>query len=88
MSEQDITTDFLKRLLANHDDRLAEERLAEVHPSSLAPLLADLGPPEIQRLIDLLFVRRRAAALLADLKSRGIAAAFFLMSGPVSCINL
>ncbi len=67
MPEQDITTDFLKRLLANDDDQLAEERLAEIHPSTLAPLLADLGAAEIQRLIDLLFVRHRAAAMLAHL---------------------
>jgi magnesium transporter len=65
--EQDITTDFLKRLLANDDDLLAEERLAQIHPSTLTPLLADLAPDEIQRLIDLLFIRHRAAAMLAGL---------------------
>ena len=67
MTEQDITTDFLKRLLANDDDLLAEERLAQIHPSTLTPLLADLAPDEIQRLIDLLFIRHRAAAMLAGL---------------------
>ncbi|HIF96089.1 MAG TPA: magnesium transporter [Myxococcales bacterium] len=67
MTDQDITTDFLKRLLANDGDLLAEERLAQIHPSTLTPLLADLAPDEIQRLIDLLFIRHRAAAMLAGL---------------------
>jgi len=67
MSEQDITADFLRRLLADEDDLHTEERLAEIHPSTLAPLLGDLTEGEVQRLIDMLFVRHRAAAMLADL---------------------
>jgi magnesium transporter len=66
MTEQDITTEFLKRLLAN-DDHMAEERLAQIHPSTLTPLLADLAADEIERLINLLFARHRAAAMLAGL---------------------
>ena len=67
MAEQDITADFLERLLSGEDDALAEERLAELHPSSLGPLLGDLSSDQIRRLIDLLFARHRAAPLLADL---------------------
>jgi len=67
MPEQNITIDFLRRLLADENDFQAEERLAEIHPSTLAPLLGDLAAQEIERLVDLLFVRHRAAAMLADL---------------------
>ena len=67
MSEPEITADFLKRLLASEDDSQAEERLAEIHPSALGPLLGGLSGNEIRKLIDLLFARRKAAALLADL---------------------
>ncbi|MDE0885273.1 MAG: magnesium transporter [Myxococcota bacterium] len=67
MSEQNISIDFLRRLLADEDDLQAEERLAEIHPSTLAPLLSDLRAEEIERLVDRLFVQHRAAAMLADL---------------------
>jgi len=67
MSEPEVTTDFLKRLLASGNDAEAEERLAEIHPSVLGPLLAGLSDDEIRKLIDLLFARRKAAPLLADL---------------------
>ncbi len=67
MVEPDITADFLERLLGDEDDVQAEQRLADLHPSSLGPLLGDLSSDQIRRLIDLLFARRRAAPLLANL---------------------
>jgi magnesium transporter len=61
------TTRILRRLLASGVNDRAERLLARIHPADLGPLLADLGPDEIRRVIDLLFRQHRAASTLRQL---------------------
>jgi magnesium transporter len=55
---QVTTTRILRRL---------QRLLARIHPADLGPLLADLAPDEIRRVIDLLFRQHRAASTLRQL---------------------
>jgi magnesium transporter len=61
------TTRILRRLLASGVHGRAERLLSRIHPADLGPLLADLSPDEIRRVMDLLFRQHRAASTLRQL---------------------
>jgi len=66
-TSQVTTTRVLRRLLASGVTSRAERLLARVHPADLGPLMADLTPEELRRVIDILFQQHRAATTLKQL---------------------
>ena len=67
MATPELTTRFLRRLLANGLTSRAERLIARVHAADLGPLLAELDQDEIATVVDLLFQQRRAASTISEL---------------------
>lgn len=67
MATTSETTRILRRLLASSMTTRAERLLARIHPADVGPVIADLTPPEIRTVVDLLFRQRRAAPMLKEL---------------------